>query len=130
MAKTRIYVVQPQHLIDGKVAPSRLIDASTSSQAVRHCAKSMFAISVATPKEVATLVRAGVELETARDEEEEQPTLPLPVTCMKCNEQYTIVEVDAPHVCKDQKDDTELPASGRGPENPPVRSRRRSGAPA
>lgn len=80
MAKTRIYLVQPNVVIDGKPAPAKLIEAVTPSQAIRHASKNMFVIAVATAKDVARLVKAGTELETA-SEEEVQPQLPLePVT--------------------------------------------------
>lgn len=75
MAKTRIYLVQPNVVIDGKPAPARLVEAVTPSQAIRHVSKNMFVISVATPKGVAQLVKAGTELETATEEEQEKPPM-------------------------------------------------------
>lgn len=78
MAKTRIYLVQPNVVIDGKPAPAKLIEAVTPSQAIRHASKNSFTIAVATPKQVAQLVKAGTELETASDEEiPNEPLLPL-----------------------------------------------------
>lgn len=47
------------------VEAKRLVEADSSSQAIRHCAEGMFtARTLGKPSEVAQLMKSGVELET------------------------------------------------------------------
>lgn len=58
MATTRIYVV-----IQGD--EKRLVEASSSAQAIRHCVKDKYSAKVATPKELAGLMSGGLQVERA-----------------------------------------------------------------
>lgn len=62
---TRIYIVTGA----GK---QRLVEAGTQSQAVRHVVKGQYKAVAATPKDIANLMKTGVQVETASDEAEAQ----------------------------------------------------------
>lgn len=66
MSKTRVYAVDPVDA-NSQLAP-RLIEANSPGQAVKHAAKDVFKVKVASGKEVADGVRAGLEVEVVRDE--------------------------------------------------------------
>jgi len=59
--QTRIYVVQ------SKATPRlhRLVDATSQAQAIRHVAQDEYHCQVATTKDLAALMREGVQVETA-----------------------------------------------------------------
>lgn len=61
--QTRIYVV-----LNKADESRRLVEASTASQAVRHCVKNQYEAKVAGSKEVASLMREGFQLEVAEVE--------------------------------------------------------------
>lgn len=57
---TRIYVVMSGD-------ERRLVDATSSAQAIRHCVKNRYAAKPATPKEIAQFMRNGVSVEAATE---------------------------------------------------------------
>lgn len=61
--QTRIYVVTSSKNLTGQ---TRLIEASSQSQAVRHVAQDEYAVHVASPKDVAALMAAGARIESAQ----------------------------------------------------------------
>lgn len=63
---TRIYIVNM------KGAKPKLVDASTAAQAVRHVAKGLITTKVASAKETAELMKQGVELEVAGQDEQQE----------------------------------------------------------
>ena len=65
MAATRIYRVRD---MDAEGEDSRLIEATSPSQAVRHAAK-RFNVAVASAKEVASLMARGLKVELAKEPE-------------------------------------------------------------
>lgn len=69
-AATRIYSV---------ITPSKtyLVEAITQSRAVAHVAKKTMAVDIPTPKEIAKLIKAGIDIEVAGAACEEQDELPL-----------------------------------------------------
>lgn len=60
--ETRIYVVIQND------KPHRLVEATSSAQAVRHCAKSEYDVAVARPKDLARLMANGISVEKVTDE--------------------------------------------------------------
>ncbi len=62
MAATRIYSVKD------KTGEEHLVEATSQAQAIRHVARGMFQIEVATAKEVATAMKAGAVVEDATQE--------------------------------------------------------------
>lgn len=64
MSKTRIYVVKKS---DGA---TRLVRASTGSQAIRHCTMGEYSAKAASSDEVASAMEAGSKIETAKTETE------------------------------------------------------------
>ncbi len=62
MSTTRIYLVR-----EALVKP-RLVEATTSSQAIRHCARQLYTAKPATPKEIAELMVIGLRVEQAADD--------------------------------------------------------------
>lgn len=56
--QTRIYIVET----DGT---KRLVEATSSAQAIRHCAKPLYASKVATTKDMAELMAQGKQVEKA-----------------------------------------------------------------
>lgn len=60
---TRIYAVR---LRDSDTV--RLVEATTSAQALRHVAEKTFEVAVAKPKDVAQQMARGVALESTGDE--------------------------------------------------------------
>lgn len=70
MTVTRIYSITPT---DANATPEpRLIEASSKGQALRHATASMFAVKVASGKDVATGTKAGIEVEVAGSEPESE----------------------------------------------------------
>jgi len=63
---SRIYIVSL------KGAKPRLVDAVTAPQAIRHVAKGLITTKVATAKETAELMKQGIELEVAGEQDEQQ----------------------------------------------------------
>lgn len=61
MSKTRIYAVTPSD-VNSQVAP-RLIEAPSPGQAIKHAARDVFTVKVASGKEVAAGMKAGIEVE-------------------------------------------------------------------
>lgn len=61
MSETRIYKVSGDKFVGG----TRLVEAATSAQAIRHVTKSLFSVDIATTKDVANLVGAGIKIESA-----------------------------------------------------------------
>lgn len=59
---TRIYVVTPKN----ETQKTRLVEATTSAQALRHVAGNQFAVEIAKTKIVADLVKSGCEVEVAQ----------------------------------------------------------------
>lgn len=58
----RIYIVEAK----GSQGPqSRLVDASTQAQAIRHVVGATFEARVASAREVAEMVQAGLKVEAA-----------------------------------------------------------------
>ena len=68
MAKTRIYQVRKA---DGV---TRLIEATSASQAVRHCAAAEYTAKVANSTDVASAMGAGAKVEKATAEQVEAQT--------------------------------------------------------
>ncbi len=62
---SRIYIVNM------KGSKPKLVDAITAAQALRHVAKGVITTKVATAKETAELMKQGIELETAGDQDVE-----------------------------------------------------------
>lgn len=62
MAETRIYLIEEKGAITGGY---RLIEATSSSQAVRHCAQKTYQAKPATPKDIAKFMSCGVTIENA-----------------------------------------------------------------
>jgi len=62
MSITRIYAVR-----DGDAV--RLIEASSASAAIRHCARDRYSVSPAKPRDVADAMADGVKVEQARPEQ-------------------------------------------------------------
>ena len=63
MSNTRIYSVTPK---DANATPEpRLIEASSKGQALGHATKGMFDVAVASGKDVAVGIKAGIEVEKA-----------------------------------------------------------------
>lgn len=58
---TRIYVVVQ------KDKPSRLVEATSAAQAIRHCAQQEYSAGIARPKDVASLLCAGTTVEKANE---------------------------------------------------------------
>ncbi len=67
MPTTRIYVV-----VTGD--EKRLIDATSSAQAIRHCVRNRYSAKPATPKEIAAFMRGGISVEQAADDSALIPT--------------------------------------------------------
>lgn len=66
--ETRIYVVDlevPREDDNQTTCVTRLVEAGTQAQAVRHVTKDAVTCRVASTKDVAALVGAGVKVETA-----------------------------------------------------------------
>ena len=59
MSQTRLYIVTA-----AQAAP-RLVEATNPATALRHVARSLYSVAVASPKEVAALMAKGVTVETA-----------------------------------------------------------------
>jgi hypothetical protein len=59
--QTRIYAVA------NGAGPTRLVEATSTAQALRHVAEQTFTVAIAKPKDVAALMAQGVALETAGD---------------------------------------------------------------
>jgi len=68
MANTRIYVV----LDHGGTKKHRLVEATSAAQAIRHCARNVYEAKPATPKALAAIMSAGVQIERAT-ETQQQP---------------------------------------------------------
>jgi hypothetical protein len=62
MTPTRLYIVE----LSG--SRPRLVEAASRSQAVNHVVRSMVKVKAATPKDVASLVGQGIELEQAKEQ--------------------------------------------------------------
>lgn len=63
MSDTRIYSITPT---DATATPEpRLIEAGSRAQALRHATEGMFKVEVASGKEVAAGMRAGIQVEIA-----------------------------------------------------------------
>lgn len=94
MPKTRIYIVAPTAVIDGKLQPGRLIDAITPAQAIRHVTKDAFTIQIATPHQIAKMIKNGIALETASEEVAPPPELPFPKTETQQEPAPTPIQMD------------------------------------
>lgn len=64
-AATRFYRITPTVEINGTKV-SRVIEASTAAQALRHAVAGLFAIAVSGPKDIVEFMRAGGEIEKAQ----------------------------------------------------------------
>jgi hypothetical protein len=64
MTVTRIYLVRDPEFAGAE----ELVEASSTSQALRYVATKRYAVKVATPKEVAELIGGGARLQSAGDE--------------------------------------------------------------
>lgn len=65
MSVTRIYVV----LETGTSEKQRLVEATSASAAIRYCARNVYKAKAATPKDIATVMGAGVTVERATETE-------------------------------------------------------------
>lgn len=63
MSNSRIYIVTEHN-----TTTRRLIEATTSAQAIRHCVRQKFEAKPATPKEIAALMVNGAHVERATDD--------------------------------------------------------------
>lgn len=61
------------YLVIGPGDDERIVEAANQAQARNHAARNAFKVSVATPHDVARVVKAGGDIETAGDEPATEP---------------------------------------------------------
>lgn len=60
--ETRIYIVRSRGV---DPTPTRLVEAASAAQAVRHVVKSQYHVEACTPKVIASVMSSGVMVEDA-----------------------------------------------------------------
>lgn len=68
--ETRIYIVRSRGV---DPTPTRLVEAASAAQAVRHCVKKAYEVKAVAPKELASLMSTGVQVELAENATMENP---------------------------------------------------------
>lgn len=64
--QTRIYVVMQKSTTGDQ---NRLVEATSAAAAVRYCARNVYEAKAASPKDIASVMSAGVKVESALETE-------------------------------------------------------------